>query len=162
MTVATRHSSYLSNVFSSPKELHDSVRKVKRVLKKFVADGNGYDAIVCRGVSGITVASIASYALKKQLIVVRKPDEKSHSAYRLEGMPEEGNVRYVIVDDFICTGETFVNIAQDIRDHKPKATNPIFMGTVLHGAGQFERVHNLKETKNCMWACYEEEFDKLI
>jgi len=84
-------------------------RRVEAVKKCFHLTNNlDFDAYAGRGISGISMASILAYMQNKQLMIVRKPNEKSH------GQPFEGFVgcNYIIVDDFIdcgATAETILN-----------------------------------------------------
>lgn len=74
-----------------------------------------FDTIAFRGFSGGLVAPTIALALDKHILAIRKPksDENTHS-----GCYAEGNIgieRYIIIDDFICTGETIRKIAKEIR-----------------------------------------------
>ncbi len=63
-----------------------------------------FDAIACCGVSGIGIATAVALRLRKRLIVVRKKDDVStHSAWRVEGRCEG---RYIFLDDFVGSGQT--------------------------------------------------------
>ena len=90
--------SYLENGcdHASVKEL---VKKAVKKLKKL-----DFDSIAFRGVSGALIAPIVAYKLKKPVTCIRKPTESSHGWTKLEGAI--GVERYIIIDDFICTGET--------------------------------------------------------
>lgn len=101
-------SDYLQAVFDK-KSLKNIVRKVSaevRILKP--------DAIVCRGVSGISAAFPVGLRCSVPVVVVRKPTDNSHSHYRVEGM--KGFKTYVIIDDFILTGATMKAIADAVRN----------------------------------------------
>ncbi len=76
---------------------------VKQVIKMIKARGLKFDAIACRGVSGLLIAPIVAMRLNKTLIVVRK-GEKTHSCYVVEG--DHAAKRYLILDDFIASGAT--------------------------------------------------------
>ena len=85
----------------------------KQVVKMIKARGLQFDAIACRGVSSLLISPIVAMRLNKSLIVVRK-GEKTHSAYKVEG--DHGAKRYLIIDDFIDSGDTIREIAKDIFD----------------------------------------------
>ena len=84
---------------------------VKQVVKMIKARGLKFDAIACRGVSGLLIAPIVAMRLNKSLIVVRKV-EYTHSPYVVEG--DYGARTYLILDDFIDKGATVRNIARNI------------------------------------------------
>ena len=69
-----------------------------------------FKAMACRGVSGLMFTSILSYQMNKGLVVVRKRGESSHSCLDVEGCFPTGRGQWVIVDDFISSGETVAEI----------------------------------------------------
>ena len=87
-------------VMLNPKRAKFTVKQVIRMIRERKLE---FDAIVCRGVSGLLIAPIVAMRLNKTLIVVRK-GEKTHSAYTVEG--DHGAKRYLILDDFIDGGDT--------------------------------------------------------
>ena len=93
------NSSYLIDVIDPAKG--------RRTLKAFIAYIKAskvqFDTVICRGVSGLLVAPAVAQSLKKHLIVVRKQDG-NHSGALLEGFRDAK--RFIIVDDFICSGNT--------------------------------------------------------
>jgi len=91
--------------FLDTKDLYHYIDLAIKALKR-----QEFDSIAFRGMSGAVSAPIIALALKKNLILVRKPEDRTHSQYRVEGF--NASRRYVIVDDFISTGET----ARAIRD----------------------------------------------
>ena len=112
MTVATHHTGYLRHVCSTSDELRKTIALAIRRIKK---SGVEFDAIACRGTSGLAIAPIICYKLNKQLIIVRKPkeDESSHTSEKVEGLPKEG-VKYIVVDDLISSGNTMRAIIDTI------------------------------------------------
>ena len=82
---------------------HASVKElVKNAVRKI--ENLDFDSIAFRGVSGALIAPIVAYKLKKPVTCIRKPTESSHGWTKLEGAI--GVERYIIIDDFIYTGET--------------------------------------------------------
>lgn len=79
-----------------------------------------FDSIAFRGMSGAVSAPVIALTLHKNLILVRKKEEKTHSIYPVEGYA--ASTRYVIVDDFISSGETVRAIRDSIRKFATKAT----------------------------------------
>jgi adenine/guanine phosphoribosyltransferase-like PRPP-binding protein len=63
-----------------------------------------FDTVVGTGLSGAVAASQLSRALRKNLAVVRKPRDGSHSSNPVEGVLGK---RWLFVDDLISTGDTF-------------------------------------------------------
>lgn len=76
-----------------------------------------FDAIAFRGVSGLLYGPPIALRLKKEMLLVRKPDDGSHSMREkrfVEGW--KYTKRYLIVDDFSCYGETARAIVDKIKD----------------------------------------------
>ena len=82
-----------------------------------------FDTFVCRGLSGVLVAPLLARAMSKNFLIVRKPDEKSHSVSRVEGTFGE---KWIFVDDFIGSGATFNACEQAVDALRTKTT---FVGT---------------------------------
>lgn len=77
----------------------------------------GFDTIAFQGTSGAAAAYILAKELYVPLICIRKEDDKSHYA-RDNGL-FEGSLdakRYIIVDDFICSGSTVRRIENVIHE----------------------------------------------
>lgn len=92
----------------------------KRVVKNIVSflkqhnKIHPFDVIVCRGLSGIVPASIAAHYLNKGLCCIRH-DMTNHSAGLIEGQHPTG--RYIILDDFIASGNTINTILDTLYDN---------------------------------------------
>ncbi len=80
---------------------------------------NQFEAIVVRGVSGISVGSILAHLLDKPLVIIRK-DESAHSNLKYEGPTDFS--KYLIVDDFYSTGDTLRKIKEQVSIVNPEAT----------------------------------------
>jgi len=102
-------SEYLLEVFD-PLKFPKVLRRVRMKLRH-----TKYDAIAFRGMSGAAVAFPLAAMANKGLICVRKEDS-SHSPYLVEGLVGNDIKRYVIVDDFINSGNTLRNIKQSINE----------------------------------------------
>lgn len=108
-------------------EGHSLIAKFAPLIK-----GIDFEGFVGRGLSGTIPASILAYDMRKKLLIVRKEAEKtaSHAYGLLEGWLAGS---YIIVDDFISTGDTI----RAIRMHVTNAhqnTNlppPIFKAILL-------------------------------
>jgi len=76
-----------------------------------------FDSIVCCGTSGLLVAPQIAEILDKHIVVVRK-DQKCYSDFVVEGVAPN---RYIIVDDFICMGDTIRHIMDSISEDSPSS-----------------------------------------
>lgn len=85
--------------FLDPTDRKCVVKNSIAVLSKY-----DFDAIAFQGLSGALIAPIIAMQMDKTLIAVRKPNEECHSLYRVEG--DVAARRYIIVDDFISSGNT--------------------------------------------------------
>ena len=72
-----------------------------------------FDVIAVRGVSGLTRGSIIAHEMCKGLIVVRKRESR-HSIKDVEGMVIRPGGHWIIVDDFVMTGETIAAILKAV------------------------------------------------
>jgi len=91
---------------SLKKRIEDTIQYLRVRTKKF-------DAIAFRGMSGALVAPAVAARLKKNLLMVRKPQENSHSSMKVEGFCETAQ-RYVIIDDFVSSGNTISEIRKAV------------------------------------------------
>lgn len=73
-----------------------------------------FDTIAVSGVSGLLLGPILAYKLGKNLAVVRKTDDSTHSYCTIEG---QWGSKYVIIDDFIASGAT-VRYIRDKLDNR--------------------------------------------
>jgi adenine/guanine phosphoribosyltransferase-like PRPP-binding protein len=93
-----------------------------KIIIKAVCDlrkiENSFDSIACCGVSGLMVVPQIAELLNKNIVIIRKPDEKRYSEFYIEGVAP---FRYIVVDDLICSGDTFKWIRQAIYEDNPKA-----------------------------------------
>jgi adenine/guanine phosphoribosyltransferase-like PRPP-binding protein len=129
--------SYLRNVYEPEffKRIPEAVEIVQRMQKKLE-----FDAIAFTGISGMSFGFPLSYLLKLPVINIRKDwrDTGSHYRGRIEGTVSSR--RYLIVDDFISTGDTVKNIIKII--HEELGGKAIPVGLFLHNSGamnpQFE------------------------
>lgn len=105
------HTNYLRN--SLDKDLlKKNLAWAITTMKKSKLD---FDSIAVTGVSGLTFGSILAHRLNKNLIVVRKQTELTHSWCDIEG--EKTGKKYIIVDDQISSGDTVKSIITRLRDH---------------------------------------------
>jgi adenine/guanine phosphoribosyltransferase-like PRPP-binding protein len=103
-------SSYLSD-YLDPTFLFVAVTRMAKILSQY-----DYDALAFSGNSGALIAAPLSLATGKPLLLVRKYMSNCHAGFRVEGL---GKIhRYVIVDDFIDTGNTVRRIRRAVSEHR--------------------------------------------
>lgn len=90
------HAAYLEHPFAGRDKI---VRQARKHLNP-----DRFDTLVGRGISGALVVPILAHALKKNFVIVRKPDDGSHSEFGIEGTLGS---RWIFVDDLIDSGATF-------------------------------------------------------
>lgn len=101
-----------------------------------------FDAIAFTGMSGALIAPPVSLKLGKPFIMVRKPYVSGHSEWAVEG--DYGAKSYIILDDFMATGETVKRIRKQIAAVMPSAK----YGGMLSVIGLTEaRVEQYKKKK---------------
>jgi adenine/guanine phosphoribosyltransferase-like PRPP-binding protein len=101
------------------------IGKALAILKHCKDD---FDVIVCRGYSGMVIAPTLAFCLKKPLFVVRKDGEKSHSAKKYIG---DLGKRYLMVDDFISSGQTYEEIMIALyKAHEKENMEPPVMAAI--------------------------------
>jgi len=87
-----------------------------KIIIKAVCDlrkiSNTFDSIACCGTSGLMVVPQVAELLNKNIVLIRKKDEKRYSNFTIEGAKPS---RYIILDDLICSGDTFRHIQRSIR-----------------------------------------------
>lgn len=106
--------------------LHVTTLREKVILAQQVLEDYDFDTIAFRGMSGALIAPILALNLQKELILVRKPDDDTHSWYKVEGNKSAN--RYVIVDDFESSGHTKRTIIEAVRGFAPDANYLGFLG----------------------------------
>ena len=94
--------------FHNPTVFADLVRCAVRRLKTVK-----FDTIVFRGFSGAIVGPVVALRLRKPWALVRKPGDSSHSDRYVEG---DVSGDYVIIDDFVSTGDTVKHIISKCPD----------------------------------------------
>lgn len=108
-----------------PKDSREyAVKQAIKVLKKLE-----FDTIAFRGISGALIAPIVAYEMNKEIGLIRKPKENSHSNYEYEGFTEAK--RFIALDDFVCTGETMAETIRVFRLHNPEAK---FIGAYFYNS----------------------------
>jgi len=101
----------------------DDVNGVIRDMRKALA-GVKYDTIVVTGSSGMMIGPILARALRKKVFVVRKKPEYESSHSHCAFLGTLGH-RWVFVDDFISSGETFRRVRDGIREVVKETNTPL-------------------------------------
>lgn len=116
---------YLTKVVRQGLRRH-TIQKVTEDLSILIQNGLEFDSIVCTGLSGLLIAPSVADILDKQIIVIRKNNEQSHSDYSIEGFVESP---YIIIDDCISTGNTINRIVDQM---KHSGYDPKCLGVYLY------------------------------
>ena len=122
-----------------PRALAKTISHTVAILTKYE-----FDAIAFRGLSGALIAPVVAMQMGKSLIAVRK-GESCHSPNMIEG--DVNALTYVIVDDFVSSGETCRKIAQHIYDVTHKAKCIGICETMYADPDHDEYTGELKEVK---------------
>lgn len=88
---------------------------IARMVDLLFTHSHEFDAIAFRGVSGALIAPSVAATLGKELLLVRKPNERAHTYSKVEGVKGEAQ-RYIILDDFISAGSTVNSILEAVRE----------------------------------------------
>jgi adenine/guanine phosphoribosyltransferase-like PRPP-binding protein len=96
----------------------DGVARIVKVATKALKVVE-FDTIAFRGMSGALIAPIVAHKMKKEVAMLRKSGAQTHSCYEYEG--HTAVQRYVILDDFVSTGQTVAGIIRDMRRSVPGA-----------------------------------------
>ena len=97
---------------------------VARVVKAIpvLLEETGADSVVVSGKSGQSVGFAALTQLDFNLVVVRKPNDSSHGC-QVEGL--DTFLKYIILDDFVASGDTVNRIVSTINEcHEKARTRP--------------------------------------
>lgn len=100
----------MSSYFNEAIDPSTRVEVVDRVVRDL--SGTGIDTIVVSGMSGVVVGAVAAIRLGVNLVIVRKPDDSTHSRDNIVGTI--GN-KYVVLDDFVESGATVNRIVPFVR-----------------------------------------------
>jgi len=105
----SHHASWLSACVD-PAVMREVIRKIGDSILSDMVLGVRIDAIAVRGISGAVIGGALAVSTGLPLIIVRKPNDGTHSMYSVEY--GEKFSAYAFVDDLISTGIT-VDSVQD-------------------------------------------------
>lgn len=131
------HSGYQRHIFNGA-QFKARVEAVSQRVREL-----NPDFVACRGLSGISVASAVSYVTGTPMAVVRKPGENPHSEGLVNG-PYGMKGRYVIIDDFISSGDTVDDIMDAINSDSEENK---CIGIILYSQytnSTYNSLHNAK------------------
>lgn len=116
--------------------LHSAVTRVGELVKNAKKDLKGvkFDVIACAGVSGMLVAPVLAFSMRKRIIVVRKDITGTHSSFIIEGNIATCD-RVLLVDDFVDTGKTRDRMIKHLHGKKEWALDII--GTYEYSERRF-------------------------
>ena len=100
------------NIIFAPSKLKKKADSVSKKILKLQKE-LGFDAIAITGVSGAGIGFAVSYITGIPCIYVRKSKNKTHGKL-IEG-PNKDIKSYIILDDFIVTGETIKRVVKNLK-----------------------------------------------
>jgi hypothetical protein len=109
---------WLDGLLKSPDRLKGLVDAAECTIRSTV--GEDFHFIAVSGVSGLVLGGLISQRFNRHLVVVRKQRESKHSSRIVEGLrgiEGIGQMRYLIVDDFVSTGGTIRRMRYEIARH---------------------------------------------
>ncbi len=114
--LVTKHTEYLDS-FLNCKRRKAYLKAAMKTLSRY-----DYDAIAFSGNSGAMIGGALAAMTGKVSVLVRKSRENAHSDLSVEGyFPALGvEAKYIIVDDFVYTGDTVNRIVNKIQSMYPQ------------------------------------------
>jgi adenine/guanine phosphoribosyltransferase-like PRPP-binding protein len=103
------HANYIKECFNR-KDQDQTIRDIKTLITKHKLQ---FDGFIVTGISGIVMGSILCRILRKDLVIVRKDGDGSHSTYSVENY--KPNKKYIFLDDLVCSGKTFRNVEEKMN-----------------------------------------------
>src|SRR4051812_35560320 len=86
-----------------------------------------FDTIAVTGVSGLIIGAPLANLLEKDLLVIRKSIDGTHSSELVEGWGR--NQKILLVDDMVAEGHTLQRMREMIND---RCDNPEIVGVYLY------------------------------
>ena len=126
-------------------QLLKTVQRLQVSLPKAMKE-TGADTVVVTGKSGIALAFALQMVMDFNLVVVRKPGEGSHGA-PVEGRSGNDMFNYIILDDFISTGNTLHRVITSLTEYAtyrgaipPKCVGALMYKSNVFGSGRISDV----------------------
>jgi len=104
----------------------------------------GFKALACCGSSGMMAAAVLTVALDIPVIYVRKQNENSHGSSVESNSVGIAIPKYLIVDDFACTGATLDRIVEGIEKFADRnnMVRPECMGAFMYNETSTSKTQN--------------------
>jgi len=103
---------------------------VKRCLRALRAVESTFDAVYVTGLSGVVPAATVAYLMRKELLVLRKQDDRgdtmSHGALLEGDISNVAGIRYMILDDFVSNAGTLRRLLKYLP------SNGVLAGVMLY------------------------------
>lgn len=113
-------SSHLQNALDKD-NVHRTSNYVLTELRK-IDEKYPFEAIAVCGTSGLVWSGFVAANMNKNIIVVRKTDDKAYSSFKVEGVKDS---RYLILDDLVCTWNTVNHIVLSINKYLCEYSYPV-------------------------------------
>jgi adenine/guanine phosphoribosyltransferase-like PRPP-binding protein len=111
-------------------------------LEKVLPEDLEYDTVVGTGLSGALAVQEVARRLGKRYLVVRKPNDGTHS-----WLPVFGHLgrRWLFVDDLVGSGKTFTRVYDGVNNISASYNNweTEFVGTALYNDCSFTKADDL-------------------
>lgn len=121
---------YYSQEYLTGRRIKRLVNKASTILKN---EKVRFDTIAVRGHSGMLMGPPLIMEMNKKLMIIRKPQDSSHSSSKVEGWGCKQKI--LIVDDFISSGSTMHSIYEDINKY---CDNPKIVGILTYGGNRYK------------------------
>ncbi|WP_078323623.1 phosphoribosyltransferase [Mycobacteroides salmoniphilum] len=108
--------------------IHDEAELLNRAQEHL--DGVEFDTFVGTGISGTVAALRLSRMMDKRYLLVRKPNDGTHSSKSAEGTLGK---RWVFVDDLVASGRTLVRVWGKVKSYNNLVFKSEFAGVFLYG-----------------------------
>lgn len=116
----------------SREEAIDLARDAKERIK--------FDTLAVTGVSGVVMGGLIAHALDVNLLIIRKPGDRTHSTCLVEG---HLGARWAFLDDFVELGATRKRVRATVRrlaSYRDITTT--FVGSVLYESHELHNGNN--------------------
>ena len=100
-------------------------------LEALEAHKDNFDCIAVTGYSSTIIGAIVAGQLGKNINIVRKDDENSHSPWSVEGAV---GVRYIFIDDLVASARTLKRVHEKMKLMQCK-----LYGVYLYLSGEYHR-----------------------
>ena len=114
--------SYPFGVYWEHSYIQQGAKAIFNTYKEDIEEGISI-TFVARGTSGAMIAGAMlnelhniSPTTKTYILIVRKKENVGAHCFSLRGIHEVGTTRFIVVDDFISSGETIKAIIQDLDE----------------------------------------------